>query len=251
MYKKTGCKITLITSTLLTAVLLTTGFANNAKANTITYKNISAENQAYARPAAVSSDEALQFLIEGNKRYVANKALSPDISYARRKNLSTYGQKPFAIILSCSDSRVPPELVFNQGLGDLFVVRNAGNVVDPVALGSIEYGAEHLKAPLIVVLGHEKCGAVKAAMEGAEASEAITAIMDKIKPSYEKVKASTQNADELYDKTIDENIRASIAAISKSPVIQKLSKEQKIDIVGAKYHMDTGKVTFDIEKGAN
>lgn len=244
---RANCKFTLIASNILTAVFLITGCANNTAASTSTFKSISATKQVYERPETVSKDEALQLLIEGNKRYVANKTLAPDISAARRKYLSTYGQKPFAVILSCSDSRVPPELVFNQGLGDLFVVRNAGNVIDPVALGSVEYGAEHLKAPLIVVLGHEKCGAVKAAIEGGEASEAITSIINKIKPSYEKVKASTQNPDELYNKTIDENIKASIAAINKSPVIQKLSKEQKIKIVGAKYHMDTGKVTFDIQ----
>ncbi|GFP78195.1 carbonic anhydrase [Clostridium fungisolvens] len=256
MLKKSSNIFTLITANILIATFLLIGCASTGNSSILsinkissrtTFENKTADSQMYIRPDNVSIDRAKQLLIEGNKRYVDNKVLTHDISDARRKKLSTDGQKPFAVVLSCSDSRVPPELVFDQGLGDLFVVRNAGNVIDPIALGSIEYGAEHLGAPLIIVLGHEKCGAVKAAIEGGTTSENITAIIDQIKPSYNKTKNNSQNADEIYNLTIDENIKNSMNLINKSLVIQKLTAERKINVIGAKYHMDTGKVTFDIQ----
>src|SRR5262249_7971690 len=121
-----------------------------------------------AQEKAPTAEEALQRLKQGNARFVADKLdQKKDIGGKRRGDLAK-GQRPFAIILSCADSRVPPELVFDQGLGDLFVVRVAGNVTDPVVLGSIEYGVQVLKAPLIIVLGHESCGAVQAAIAGGE-----------------------------------------------------------------------------------
>ncbi|GFZ33415.1 hypothetical protein CSC2_39410 [Clostridium zeae] len=256
MLKKASNIFTLITANILIATFLLTGCTNarndnlssiNNVASKTTFENKTSDSQMYTRPDIVTIDQAKQLLMDGNKRYVDNKTLTHDISNARRKELSTDGQKPFAVVLSCSDSRVPPELVFDQGLGDLFVVRNAGNVIDPIALGSIEYGAEHLGAPLVIVLGHEKCGAVKAAIEGGTTSENITAIINQIKPSYDKIKNKSQNADEVYNLTIDENIRNSINLIKKSPVIQKLTTEKKVNAIGGKYHMDTGKVTFDIQ----
>ncbi|QAA30494.1 carbonic anhydrase [Clostridium manihotivorum] len=255
MNKRNFRNIAMITSKFLIAALLLTGCSsagtsNNQPAdntNKSTTETKTTQTQMYTRSETVTIDQAKQLLVEGNKRYVDNKILGHDITNTRRKALSTNGQKPFAVILSCSDSRVPPELVFDQGLGDLFIVRNAGNVIDPIALGSIEYGAEHLGAPLIVVLGHEKCGAVKAAMEGGTYSDNITAIINQIKPSYDKVKANNKNADDMYNLTIDENVRNSMSLINKSTVIQKLLTEKKINIIGGKYHMDTGEVTFDIQ----
>ncbi|MHC1682174.1 MAG: carbonic anhydrase [Clostridiaceae bacterium] len=191
-----------------------------------------------------SATEAKKLLEEGNTRYVAKETLAKDISDTRKKDLVTNGQHPFAIIVSCSDSRVAPEVVFDQGLGDLFVIRDAGNVVDAITLGSIEYGAEHLGAPLIVVLGHEKCGAVKATVDGGELPENIQAIVNKIKPSLDKAKATGAAADELYVKTEDENIEHTIAEIEASPVIKHLVEENKVQIVGAKYHIEDGKVEF-------
>ena len=140
---------------------------------------------------ATSANEALQKLIDGNKRFVTGQFALKDLGDARREEL-VKGQKPFAVILTCSDSRVPPEHIFDQGLGDIFVVRNAGNVVDPVTLGSIEYAVEHLLAPLVVVLGHDYCGAVKAAVDGGEAPGSIGAIIAKLLPSVEKAKATGQ-----------------------------------------------------------
>jgi carbonic anhydrase len=124
--------------------------------------------------------------MEGNQRFVSGKITIKDIGPAKREDLAVNGQKPFAVIVSCSDSRVPPEILFDQALGDIFVVRVAGNVLDPVAMGSVEYGAEHLGCPLLVVMGHENCGAVKATVDGGEAPGSISAIVDKIKPSVEK-----------------------------------------------------------------
>lgn len=201
--------------------------------------------EIYKRPEIIDSGTAIQLLKEGNKRFVSNKTLSDDTTAEKRKSLVNNGQHPFAIVLTCSDSRVPPETLFDQGLGDLFVIRDAGNVVDPVELGSIEYGAEHLGSPLIVVLGHDKCGAVKATVEGGEAEGNIKQIVEKIKPSLEKVKHSCTNEDELCEACENENIKNSVAQIENDPIIKKLENEKKIRVIGAKYHLDTGLVSFE------
>lgn len=190
----------------------------------------------------VSPADSLKLLEEGNARFVSGETTTKDISEAKREDLSVAGQFPFAVIVSCSDSRVPPMLIFDQGLGDLFEIRVAGNVVDPVSLGSVEYAAEHLGSQLVVVMGHEKCGAVKATLEGGEAPGSIGSIVERIKPAVEKVKASGVAEDQVYEKSIDENIKNTIAEIEKSPVIEELVASGKLKIVGAKYDLDTGKV---------
>lgn len=205
-----------------------------------------AASEVYKRDEVVTSiTEAKQLLVDGNKRYVSGKILNDDLSNDRRKQLVSNGQHPFTVIVSCSDSRVPPEIIFDQGLGDLFVIRDAGNIVDPITLGSVEYGAEYAGAVLVVVLGHEKCGAVKATVDGGEAPGNIKDIVEKIKPAYEKVKNSSTDKDELYEKTADENIKNTIADIMKSPIIKKLEEEKKVQVIGAKYHMETGEVVFN------
>lgn len=205
-----------------------------------------AEEQVYSRPDAVSSaDVAKQLLVDGNKRFVSGNVLKKDLSNTRRENLFTNGQKPFAVIVSCSDSRVPPEILFDQALGDLFIVRTAGNVLDPVGMGSVEYGVEHLKAPLLVVMGHEACGAVKATVEGGTAPGSIGAIVKKIRPSVDKAKAAGATEKDIYEKTTDENIKATIADLEKSPVVKELVEAGHLKIVGAKYHLQTGEVTFE------
>lgn len=190
----------------------------------------------------VSSEDSLKLLEEGNARFVSGGTTTKDISEAKREDLSVEGQFPFAVIVSCSDSRVPPMLIFDQGLGDLFEIRVAGNVIDPVSLGSIEYATEHLGSQLVVVMGHEKCGAVKATMEGGEAPGSIGSIVEKIKPVVEKVTASGIPEDQVYEKAIDENIKNTIAEIEKSPIIEELVASGKIKVVGAKYDLDNGKV---------
>ncbi|WP_254638848.1 carbonic anhydrase [Clostridium beijerinckii] len=135
--------------------------------------------------------------------------------------------------------------MFDQGLGDLFVIRDAGNVVDKITLGSIEYGAEHLNAPLILVLGHESCGAVKAAVDKAQVSENIQEIVDKINISVKNVEAKNPSKDKIYQEVEDANIKNTVSEIEKDPIIEELIKENKVKVVGAKYHIETGEVNFE------
>jgi len=167
---------------------------------------------------------------------------------AERKTQLAGGQTPHAIIVSCSDSRVPPELVFNQGLGHIFVVRVAGNVIDSIALGSIEYAVEHLHSQLIVVLGHQKCGAVKAAVDthGTEAAPAgessIPSILAKIYPAVATAKGA--NAADLLDASVQQNAKNTVAEIlEKSHIVAEHVKEGKVVIHAAEYSLDTCKVT--------
>jgi Carbonic anhydrase len=206
---------------------------------------LASTDTVYKRPDTIMTDEeAKKLLVDGNKRFVSGKILNRDLSDTRRKDLSVNGQKPFAVVITCSDSRVPPELLFDQALGDIFVIRNAGNVIDPVTLGSIEYGVEHLHAPLVVVLGHEQCGAVKATVEGGEVPENIAAIVNKIKPSVEKAKSSTENKESIIELAINENINNTVLEIKKSSVIKHLEESKKVNVIGAKYCLESGQVTF-------
>lgn len=199
-----------------------------------------------SRPDVVTSgDEALELLKEGNERFVADTLAKIDTGQERREKL-TAGQKPFAIILSCSDSRVPPELVFDQGLGDLFIIRVAGNVDDTISIGSIEYAAEHLHTPLLVVMGHSKCGAVTATIEGGDVPPNIAAIAAKISPAVAAVKAHGEaEGEELIEESVVENVKTVIKSIeANSPILKELAESGKIKIVGAKYHLDSGEVEF-------
>jgi carbonic anhydrase len=203
----------------------------------------------------VTADEALQKLIEGNKRYVESKMNACTETTAAAREKLAKGQKPYAIILSCSDSRVPPEIIFDKSLGEIFVVRVAGNVPDPVVLGSIEYAAEHLGSPLVMVLGHERCGAVTAAVDAKGKPEGnIGAIVKTIAPAVKKAKKECKDCKDcdLKDKkaklvecAIDENVKMVAANLTKqSPVLRHLVKEGKVKIVAAKYDLDDGKVTL-------
>lgn len=192
----------------------------------------------------VSADDSLKMLLEGNARYVAAKAQHPAQSAERRMELAK-GQYPFAVILGCADSRVPPELLFDQGLGDLFVVRVAGNVADDAVIGSVEYGVEHLHAPLVMVLGHEKCGAVQAAIETAaqmgEAPGHIGALTKPIQPAV--AQAKTQGGD-LLDTAVIANVGFVTAQLKTSePIIGEMVGHGHVKVVGARYDLDTGEVT--------
>lgn len=212
---------------------------SNNTSNTIHSKNITKRKEIIT-----SSDEAKNLLQEGNKRFVENKTSEKDISLDTKKHLVSNGQHPYAVVVTCSDSRVPPELIFDQGLGDLFVIRNAGNVIDPISMGSIEYGTNHLGTPLVVVLGHTNCGAVKATVDGGKVHGNISSIIKEIQPSLDKAKTTTSNKDELYTQCENENIINSVTKIKNNPVIQPLINEKKVVILGAKYDMETGKVIF-------
>lgn len=189
-----------------------------------------------------NGDVSLVKLIDGNKRFVSGELEKKDIGDARRQEL-TKGQHPFAIVLSCSDSRVPAEIVFDQGLGDIFVVRVAGNVVEPTTMGSIEYGAEHLNAPLLVILGHTQCGAVKATLEAKGKPEGnIGAILKKIMPAVETAKKITKDKDEVLNVAISENVKNTYKEVMKSKIINHLVHEGKLKVVGAVYSLNSGKV---------
>ena len=196
----------------------------------------------------VSADEALQRLMDGNKHYVDGQmGACRESDTAKRESLAK-GQKPYAIILSCSDSRVPPEIIFDKSMGELFVVRVAGNVPDPIVLGSIEYAAEHIGSPLIMVLGHERCGAVTATVDSKGKAEGnIGAIVKTIAPAALKAMKATKGKPkaEVVEAATDANVKLVAANLTKkSPVIAKFVKEGKLKIVTAKYDLDDGKVTL-------
>ena len=191
-----------------------------------------------------TAEQALQLLQEGNQRFCGANMQKKDISSTRRDELLTKGQKPFAVILGCSDSRVPPEVIFDQALGDIFVIRVAGNVVSPIEMGSIEYGVEHLHVPLLVIMGHDHCGAVKATVDGGEAPGSIGAIIDMIKPSADKARAAGAAGDELYELTSNENVRAMLTIVEQSPIIQELIEHGHLKVVSAKYLQSSGEVVW-------
>jgi carbonic anhydrase len=196
-----------------------------------------------APPDLPTADEALQRLMEGNQRWVATQMQRPNQS-AERRTAVAGGQQPFAIVFSCIDSRVPPELVFDQGLGDIFVVRTAGHVIDDAALGSIEYGVEELHVPLLVVLGHESCGAVVASIETIEhdgtAPGHISALVEGIRPAVDR-------AHEMAGDTTDNAVRAHTELVvaslrSSEPILAHAAQDDHLQIVGGRYDMASGRV---------
>jgi len=188
---------------------------------------------------------ALHLLREGNRRYMAGRSSLPTDYSRDRSELAENGQHPFAVILGCSDSRVPPEIIFDAGLGEIFTVRTAGNTADAIAVGSVEYAVQHLDARLVVVLGHEKCGAVAAAVSGGEHSPNIEAIIREIQPSLEKTRIKGER--DIACRCEDENIRHTASKLRGSQIISQLIRDQKLTIVGAKYDLKTGEVSFGID----
>jgi carbonic anhydrase len=194
-----------------------------------------------AEPANVTSDAAIQRLKNGNQRFVEGRATHERQQAARRATIAK-GQSPFAIIVCCSDSRVPPEIVFDQGLGDVFVVRTAGNVVDDVGLGSIEYAVEHLGTRLIVVLGHDHCGAVSAAVSGGEAPGHVQAVVNAIRPAVERTRAQPGDA---VANAVRANVVATVEKLrTAAPILPDRIKAGKLAVVGARYDLDDGHVEF-------
>lgn len=194
----------------------------------------------------MAPEEGLKLLMDGNKRYVAGKSAGPHRSAKRRAEIAQ-GQNPFAVIVGCSDSRVPPELLFDQGFGDLFVVRTAGNVVDSVALGSIEYAVEHLGVKLIVVLGHERCGAVGATVKGGEAPGNLKSIVDAIKPAVDKAKAKSEHGShgcDLVCSAVKSNVKLVAEKMRTSSVLAELIDDGLLKVVGAYYDLDSGVTTL-------
>ncbi len=178
--------------------------------------------------------DGLDHLMEGNKRYVEGKLAPKDVKAARIETQN--GQKPFVTVVSCSDSRVVPEFIFDANIGEIFVIRTAGNIVDTITLGSIEYGVEHLHTPLLVILGHEKCGAVTAACKGGICPPNIQAIVDKLEMPVHLGEGDVEKAIVHNALAVAQEIR------KRSEIIRAHEKEGKLKIVPMKYFFSTGKV---------
>jgi carbonic anhydrase len=205
-----------------------------------------AADPAHPEQPTVAPAEAVSKLKEGNGRYTTGNLQHPGQTTERRAELAK-DQHPFAVILSCSDSRVPPEIVFDQGLGDLFVVRVAGNVIDDHGLGSIEYAVDHLGARLIVVLGHQSCGAVKAAKETiaakGKAPGHIQSLVTAIKPVVEAT------AKDDLETTVKANVKHVVQALrSSTPILKAKVDSGEVQVIGGYYSLDTGAVSLLDEK---
>ncbi|MCB1921604.1 MAG: carbonic anhydrase [Candidatus Competibacteraceae bacterium] len=202
-----------------------------------------------------SPQEALQRLMEGNQRFVANRVINPNRTPQRRAALAN-SQKPFATILGCVDSRVPPEILFDLGLGDLLVIRSAGEVLDEAVTGSIEFGSFELQIPLIVVLGHERCGAVKAAIEALEHGGGhqggkkkgehsavpgdLGYLVQNLRPAIEK--ARSWGMGDIAENAMRANVSMIVQRLKKSPVLSAAEESGRLKIVGARYDLDSGAV---------
>ena len=200
----------------------------------------------------MTAAEALQKLKQGNARFLSNvRGAEPILSQVRRADF-VHGQNPFAVILGCSDSRVPAEIIFDQGLGDLFVIRVAGNVVAPSQIGSVEFAVERFATPLVVVIGHTLCGGVGATLDvlqgrAAPGSRGLMSIVDRIRPSVEPLLQTdlASHPDALMRASIRANVRASVNQLRHgSEIIERLVAERGLAIVGGVYDRGTGEVDF-------
>jgi carbonic anhydrase len=203
-------------------------------------------DEAHEGKHARTPEAILADLKAGNARFVAGKATRPHAT-PKRLRQTAKGQAPEAIVLGCSDSRVPPEIVFDEGIGDLFIVRVAGNVAEEHTIGSVEYAAEHLNVPLVVVLGHHGCGAVKATAEATGPVEGnIGALVREIQPAVEEAKRSPAHREGLVDDAAHGNARLQAQAlVTKSPVLKHLVEAGKVKIVAAVYDLETGKIEWN------
>jgi len=200
----------------------------------------------------ISGPEALARLREGNQRFVADQGTAASVSTHARREALVAGQEPFAIVLGCSDSRVPAELVFDQGFGDLFVIRVAGNIVAPSQIGSVEFAAARFGTPLVVVLGHTQCGAITATLEellgkAVTPTRSLRSIVNRVRPSVETLlsMAGTGDLDTLKDNAMRANVRASVDHLRHgSELLETLIADRGLMIVGATYSIETGVVEF-------
>lgn len=194
---------------------------------------------------ALIREASWALLKEGNQRFVEGRSRHPNLDGTRRSLTVSDGQKPFATILSCSDSRSPVELIFDRGVGDLFVVRVAGNVADESQIATIEYGAEHLGTPLLVVLGHTGCGAVGAACKGGHLPGHLPALIQRIQPAVEKARAVAVTPDKLVPTAIQANVWLQIEEIVfQSGIVREKLKDGSLQVVGGIYDLEKGTVTW-------
>jgi carbonic anhydrase len=200
----------------------------------------------------ITALDALSRLRDGNQRFVEDRTNAPALSSQARRAALVAGQEPFAIVLGCSDSRVPAELVFDQGLGDLFVIRVAGNVVASSQVGSVEFAAARFGTRLVVVMGHSQCGAIVATVEevlgrATNASRGLRSIVDRVRPSVETLLSGRReiDTDALVRDAVRANVRASVSHLRHgSEVLEQLIRDDGLLVVGAEYSLETGVVTF-------
>ncbi|MDP4175439.1 MAG: carbonic anhydrase [Bacteroidota bacterium] len=191
----------------------------------------------------ISGDESLHRLLEGNKRYLSGKLKEKDFKQDRCRQIA--GQNPYAIILSCADSRVPPEIIFDEELGELFVIRVAGNVIDDVTLGSIEYAAGHLKVPLLLIMGHTSCGAVKAAFDGGRFSKGVESIASRIRPAVNKARTQANGEQKQLEQAVKNNVVDQLKeCIRASGELKELEHAGKLKIVGGLYNIGNGRFSL-------
>jgi carbonic anhydrase len=206
----------------------------------------SSDTDRFAADLLMSADSALARMKAGNARFVVGTPIHPGQTTNRRAELAG-GQHPFALVLSCADSRVPPELVFDQGLGDLFVVRSAGQVVDRAVLGSIQYAVAVLKTPLLVVLGHQRCGAVEATVDAvanrvASSGTDVDALVAAIRPAVEA--AAEDGSGDLLDASVGKNVDRVVAQLQAAEVLARAVESSELTVVGAVYDLASGTVEF-------
>jgi len=200
----------------------------------------------------IPAAEALQLLRDGNRRFVTNVRSHDSLASEARRTEVAAGQEPFAIILGCSDSRVPAEIVFDQGLGDLFVIRVAGNIVAPSQVGSVEFAAERYGTRLVVVLGHSQCGAILATIDELKRptinqSRNLHSIVDRVRPAVEPLLHAElrQHPDELVRHAVRANVRSSVSHLRHgSQILEQLIEKDNLVVVGAEYSLETGVVDF-------
>jgi carbonic anhydrase len=224
---------------LLIVLSLMLASCGQKKVETDTSHSNDTKGKKHEHPVINSPDDALNELKKGNTRFVEGKLENTD--FKEQVQSVKDDQHPHSVILSCLDSRVPPEIIFDQGFGNIFVARVAGNIEDDNILGSMEYATKVKGTKLVVVMGHNKCGAVKGAVDNAELGN-LTQLVDQIKPA---ITGDKSNLDKMLDETSRKNVKLQIESILKnSEVIAGLVKEGKVKIVGAYYDLNTGKVEF-------
>ena len=207
---------------------------------------MAAQVQTKESQAATTPSRALELLREGNARFVSGKGVARN--WKEQVAATAPGQHPYAAVLSCMDSRVPTEIVLDQGIGDVFSLRVAGNVVDTDVLGSLEYAAKVVGVKLILVLGHSDCGAVKGAIDGVELGN-LTSLLAKIRPAVASAGPAGTSKDKAFvDRVAERNVRLSIQHIREgSPLVKEMVDSGKVGLAGAMYDMTTGRVTFSAD----
>lgn len=217
------------------------GFLGTGLLATAISSNLSSTEPVVAQNN-LNPEQALAQLMEGNKRFIAGKSKYPNQNLSRLQEVAQ-GQNPFAAVLSCADSRVPVEIVFDQGFGDIFVVRGAGNIATPEETGSLEFGTLVLGSKVLLVIGHEACGAVIATLQGGEVPGSIGSIIKAIEPAVGNYKGQ-QDDKEALRKATEANVRFQVQILKKSSVLSQLVKEGKLKVVGAYYNLSTGEITL-------